>query len=529
MTQLSANDAIDLVRRFRQMRLLVIGDAMLDTYHSGSATRLCSEGPVPVVQKIDEQRLPGGAANTAANVRALDAEVFLVGVIGQDLAGTCLRKTLQDCQLTDHWLIEDHQASTLHKLRIQANGQYIVRFDEGGSKIEQASPYQAVTQQRLQELLAELYPQSDAIIISDYCYGVLSQSLIECLQILQRQQPRPILIDSKALQHYQTLPATVLTPNYSEARQLLERIQGQRPVQSDNPADLTGVSQIAEQLLTYFNAEHIAITLAEHGVYIINRKRESFHLSAYPVKQANDVGAGDTFIAAFALALAAGSDIATAAQIAIDAAGIAVSKQQTAMVQYQELLQRVSMRVYSTQAYQLREQRGDAIERLKMQLEVERLAGHRIVFTNGVFDILHAGHVELLRQARAQGDILVVALNSDRSARRLKGPGRPINNERDRMALVAALDMVDYVVLFDEDTPSQMITTLRPHIHVKGGDYAEEALPEAQAVQDVGGQIVILPLVGTVSTSSVIDRILLLNTRFQNIGNISNKEEIDIL
>jgi D-beta-D-heptose 7-phosphate kinase/D-beta-D-heptose 1-phosphate adenosyltransferase len=236
------------------------------------------------------------------------------------------------------------------------------------------------------------------------------------------------------------------------------------------------------------------------------------HLDCHPVGHANDVGAGDSFASALALALAAGGNVQEATLIGIDAASIAVTKRWTAVVQHQELLQRVSLREYASHTHFLTSpyavDNASSLMQLVAQLDAERDAGHKIVFTNGVFDILHAGHVQFLREAKALGDVLVVGVNSDSSTRRFKGPGRPINSERDRMALVAALDAVDHVVLFDEDTPTELIRLLRPHIHVKGGDYATEALPEAQAVREVGGHVVIVPLAGSMSTTSMIDRIV---------------------
>jgi D-beta-D-heptose 7-phosphate kinase/D-beta-D-heptose 1-phosphate adenosyltransferase len=258
--------------------------------------------------------------------------------------------------------------------------------------------------------------------------------------------------------------------------------------------------------------KHVAVTLAEHGVFLLDRRGNALHLPAHPVEHANDVGAGDSFASALALALAAGADVQEAAQIGIDAASIAVTKRWTAVVQHQELLQRVSLRAYASHARSFTAVHGgdstSSLIQLVAQLDAERSACRTIVFTNGVFDILHAGHVQFLRQAKALGDVLVVGINSDSSTRRLKGPGRPINSERDRMALVAALDAVYAVALFDEDTPTELIRILRPHLHVKGGDYANETLPEAAAVHEVGGRIVIVPLVGTLSTTGMIDRIV---------------------
>ncbi len=494
--------AVHLVRQFRRLRVLVIGDAMLDTYLEGTAARLCSEGPVPVVSKTAEYRLPGGAANTAANLRALDAEVLFLGLVGSDLAGGLLRTALRERGISDQWLVEDDTAQTLHKLRIIADGQYVVRFDEG------PATYTVESQQRLVDRLEEVYSQCDLVVISDYRYGVLSDALIARLQVLHEALPKVLLIDSKALHRFHMLNATVVTPNLLEARMFTDSAE-------EEMFNLTSVEQIARKMLTRLHTQHVAITLGAHGVFLLNREYPALHLPAHPVAQANDVGAGDSFASAMALALAANGTIEEAARIGIDAASIAVTRQRTAVVQYQELLQRVSLREYTTSTLisYSREEETDTQNTLLSLVEylnAQREVGHHIVFTNGVFDILHAGHVQFLRQAKALGNVLVVGINSDRSTQRLKGAGRPINNERDRMALVAALDAVDAVVLFDEETPVELIRLLHPTLHVKGGDYADEALPEAEAVREGGGQVVILPLVGTMSTSTVIQHIATL-------------------
>ncbi|MDQ2713379.1 MAG: D-glycero-beta-D-manno-heptose 1-phosphate adenylyltransferase [Chloroflexota bacterium] len=491
---------VELVRRFRQLRALVIGDAMLDSYLEGTATRLCSEGPVPIVRKTAERRVAGGAANTTANLRALGADVVFLGITGHDIAGTLLRSILREQGISDDWLVEDEMAATQHKLRILANGQYVVRFDEG------TQHYTPETRQQLLAHLEAEFPRCDVVIVSDYCYGVASTEVIERLQALQAAHSRVLLVDSKGLHHFRNVGATVITPNHLEARLLVEYSQPASMGGSENGQQLAEVEQIARQLLTMINTQHVAITMAENGVLLLDRQHQARHLPAHPVAKANDVGAGDSFVSAMGLALAGGASIEEAAQIGIDAAGIAVTKRWTALVQHQELLQRVSLREHI--AHSTTGAAPYALTRLATQLNAERLAGKKIVFTNGVFDILHAGHVQFLRQARALGDVLVVGINSDRGARLLKGRNRPINSEQDRMALVAALDPVDYVTLFDEDIPAALIRTLRPHIHVKGGDYVDEALPEAQAVEEVGGHVVILPLANHLSTSSVIDRII---------------------
>ena len=501
--------AMNLVQHFRRLRVLVIGDAMLDTYLEGTAARLCSEGPVPVVSKTAEYRIPGGAANTAANLRALGAEVYFLGLTGSDLAGSLLRAALQQQGINDQWLIADDSAQTLHKLRILADGQYVVRFDEG------PSTYAAENQPRLIQALEEVYPLCDLVVISDYRYGVLSDALLTRLQNLHSTHSKVLLIDSKSLQRFSMLEATIVTPNLLEAHALTGIAQ-------EETLNLATIEQIAQNMLASLKTQHVAITLGADGVFLRNRHSLAMHIPAHPVAHANDVGAGDSFASAMALALAVGGSPEEAANIGIDAASIAITRQRTAIVQYQELLQRVSLREYSSQmpvisSYSREDSTAQhELVRLVAFLDAEREIGQRIVFTNGVFDILHAGHVHFLRQAKALGDVLVVGVNSDHGTQRLKGDGRPINGERDRMALVAALDAVDAVVLFDEDTPTELIRMLRPTIHVKGGDYADEALPEAEAVAEGGGQVVILPLVGTMSTSSVIDRIASLHKNTKN-------------
>lgn len=503
--------AIDLVRNFRHLRALVIGDAMLDTHLEGSASRLCSEGPVPVVRKTSEYRIPGRAANTAANLRALDAEVLFLSAIGRDIAGSVLRSALCERSISDRWLVEDEENATLHKLRILADGQYVVRFDEGGER-----PCSPACQQKLLAHLEHAYALCDLVILSDYRYGVASDAVIARLQQLHEANPKVLVIDSKELARFSRLRATMVTPNYLEACLLV----GQTPTSRLSTEHLSEFEEIARYMLSLLHTEQVAITLAEHGVFLMDRQGNGVHLPAHPVTQAYDVGAGDSFTSALGLALASGGTREEAAQIGIDAASIAITKRWTAVVQHQELLQRVSVREYALSAQMVSsghvsqqahaQHAQQSLVHLLARLEKERTAGHKIVFTNGVFDILHAGHMHFLRQAKALGDILVVGINSDSSTRRLKGSGRPINSERDRMALVAALDAVDAVILFDEDTPTQVIRLLRPDIHVKGGDYADEALPEAEAVHEIGGQVVILPLAGSMSTSSIIQHIAAL-------------------
>ena len=491
------NSDVELVRRFRRLRALVIGDAILDTYLEGTAERLCVEGPAPVVRKQAEQRLPGGAANTAANLRALGASVTYLGVIGRDASGAMLKEALRARGVETRGLIEDETAPTQHKLRIIADGQFIVRFDEGTTQAPGAH-----TRRRLLHAVETALPQSDVVVISDYCYGALDDDVIAHIQALRLRHAIPLVVDSKQLERFTRCAATIVTPNLTEARALIAAHGAHLPRDvaatpgEDAIARQAEGARLATALLALLDCELAAVTLAGDGVALAARDGRQWHIAAHPVARPNDVGAGDSFASALALALAAGAQPEGAARIGVDAAGIAVSKRFTAQVEQRELLQRVSLReragVASGAATPAT--RRSALQRTQARLEAERAAGKVIVFTNGVFDVLHAGHIEFLRRAKALGDILVVGVNSDESGRRLHGQRPLLTSERDRLALMSALEPVDYALLFDEETPERLIYALRPEIHVKGGDYADEALPESVAVRAVGGRVVILPL-----------------------------------
>ncbi len=495
------NASTSIVHAFRGLRALVIGDAMLDSYLEGIASRLCSEGPVPVVRKTRERRLPGGGANTAANIRALGADVLYLGVVGRDAAAATLRGVLRDLSIDDRWLVEDPTVDTLHKLRILADGQYVVRFDEGSAPARRGDGLSMASEAGLLERLPRLFARADVVVVSDYGYGAAPDALIAALTTLRADAARsgrlaPLLVDSKELDRFAAAGATVVTPNHLEAQLAVGRVHPSAQ-QGD---DLDHMAGVGHKLLGVVDASYAAVTLGAHGVLLVGRDGVVAHTPAHPAPHAHDIGAGDSFAAAMALALGAGASASQGAEIGVDAAGIAVRKQWTSVVTQQELLQRVSLRDHRSDDGPRTRERvlEDAVETVVVALAAVREAGGTIVFTNGVFDVLNAGHVRFLRQAKSLGDVLVVGVNTDRGAAALTAGGGPQNTplvfEDDRLALVAALDPVDHAVLFDERTPADLIRALRPHIHVKGGDYTDEALPEAEAVRDVGGCVVIVPL-----------------------------------
>lgn len=482
------NGAIPCVRHFTGRRVLVVGDALLDAYLHGDATRICSEAPIPVVEARYRTDAPGGAANTAANVASLGGEVCFLSVIGADEASQTLRDELRARGVDDSNLIVDPDRSTVHKVRILADGQYLVRFDEGDAR-----PLARDTRRRFLERFRGLFRAYDTIIVSDYHSGIVGPALIETLAELNAHSDKRVLLDSKKLLAFRHCPLSVVKPNHREAAATL----GWRLERVGNKLDELG-SQIVRRLL----AEWVVITLGEEGSAVFGRDGSFYRVLPRPVLNPQPVGAGDTYIAALSLALDTGGDIQTAAEIAAEAAAVATSRAGTSCVSQQELLQRLS-------------QRGDLLADaadLLEQVQQYRYEGKRIVFTNGCFDILHAGHVSFLQQARALGDVLIVGVNSDDSVRRLKGETRPINNQADRVAVLAALEAVDHVVLFDEDTPERLISQLCPDVHVKGSDYSIEHLPEARIVESYGGQVVILPLVEGKSTTSIVRKIARLSS-----------------
>lgn len=485
----NAHSATDLVQGFTGLRALVIGDVMLDTWQEGDAIRLCKEAPVPVVRHVSTTHCPGGAANTAVNLAALGAEVTCVAFTGDDSSGAVLRAALHEAGVVGNELIVDGRAATLHKVRVIASGQYVVRFDEGST--DDIAP---ASRQRMRERIAALYHESDLVVVSDYCHGAISDEVIALLGELQTREPRVLAVDSKAIARFAACPATIVTPNLQEARRAIDA--GAEPGAAFDLAEARETGRLLRLLL---RAETIAVTMADQGVLLTGPGGEQAQIPCHPVPRASDVGAGDTFTAAASLALAAGAGPEQATRIGIDAAAIAITRGRTSAVSAQDLLRRVSLAEAAV---------TPSLKETVAQIEIARFQGKRVVFTNGVFDILHAGHVNLLRRARALGDVLVVGINSDASTRRLKGPRRPVNREADRLALVSALDAVDFAVVFEEDTPADVIRALRPHIHVKGGDYQADTLPERDAAQEVAAEVVILSLVEGRSTTSLIDRIV---------------------
>jgi D-beta-D-heptose 7-phosphate kinase/D-beta-D-heptose 1-phosphate adenosyltransferase len=475
----------DLIARFSGLRVLVVGEAMLDSYLRGSARRLSQEAPVPVVSVAEREDAPGGAANTAANLRALGAEVALLSVIGSDSEGGLLQSTLAARGVSCEHMLARAARRTLAKHRIMSGPHMLVRFDQGSS-----DPVDQVTERALIERLEQLFPQCDALVVSDYRHGLLTPRVIRTIAALQAAQPRVVVVDARDLGAYRQVRPTAVKPNYEETLGLLSLspTAGQRA---------EALADCGEQVLALTGARIAAVTLDCEGALIFERGNAAYRTYARPASGARTTGAGDTFVSALALALAAGAETPAAAELAAAAAQIAVAQDGTSACSLQLLREH----------FAADDKYLDDRARLAARVALLRQQGRRIVFTNGCFDILHRGHVTYLSRAKALGDVLIVGVNTDESVRRLKGPLRPINSLEDRAQVLAALSCVDQIVPFGENTPCELIEVIRPDVFVKGGDYTRAQLPEAPLVERYGGSVQILPYLENRSTTSMIDRI----------------------
>lgn len=485
-------DMAHLVEQFADLRVLVIGDAMLDVYERGEVERLAQEAPVPIVRMTGKEFVPGGAANTAANVAGLGAATVLLSVVGEDMEGARLREGLTRLDVNTDHVLTSPTRHTLVKRRIASSSQMLVRVDEGDT-----DPVSAEMTDRLIEQLRALYPLSDAVIVSDYAYGILTPAVIESIGDCQARFPRVLVVDSKNLLAYRNVGMTVAKPNYEEALRLEAQSDGRDA--SDHPVRnrLAWVRAHGYRIQRTLRAQVLAITLDQDGALVFNGTDLPYRTYATPVPNSQAAGAGDTFIGGIALALAAGTNLHAAAELASAAAEIVARRDGTSVCSADELRLRLGTN----------EKHIPDLELLRMQVAHYRRQGRRIVFTNGCFDILHRGHIVYLNQAKQLGDVLIVGVNSDAGVAKLKGPTRPVNKLEDRVQVLAGLSSVDHTIAFDEDTPVDLIRAIQPDVFVKGGDYTRATLPEAPVVEGLGGKVVILPYLEDVSTSRIIDRI----------------------
>lgn len=464
--------------RFDQAPVLVVGDVMLDRYWHGATSRISPEAPVPVVRVEQHEDRPGGAANVALNLAALGAPAFLVGVTGEDEAAGSLTDSLNAVGVATRFQRIAGQP-TIVKLRVMSRHQQLLRVDFEEPFRTDAAALAADVEALLEHVRV--------LVLSDYGKGALQnhQALIQAA----RQRNIPVLADPKGKDFSIYRGASLITPNLSEFEAIVGRCH------DDNELVAKGLALLAE-----LDLGALLVTRGEHGMTLLRPGHAALHLPARAREVFDVTGAGDTVISTLAGALAAGEDLPQAVALANLAAGIVVGKLGTAAISAPELRRAV-------QREQGSERGVLSLEQLLLAIEDARAHGEKIVFTNGCFDILHAGHVSYLEQARAQGDRLIVAINDDASVTRLKGPGRPINSVDRRMAVLAGLGAVDWVTSFSEDTPERLLQQVRPDVLVKGGDYSVEGVVGGDLVRAYGGEVRVLGLVPNSSTTAIVEKI----------------------
>ena len=468
-------------------RVLVIGDVMCDIYLWGTVSRISPEAPVPVFESMERHPALGGAANVAANLRELGCEVSLLSVIGADAAGQEIRTLLDKLGIGATWLVEDPSRPTTEKTRLMAHQQQMMRLDR-----EHRLPLDKAMTKRVCEHAQALLPYVDGVVCSDYRKGMCTPDVLDPIFEQARKAGLPIIVDPKARDFSLYRGATVVKPNLME----VEQASG---MGLEDEAD---IEEAAALLCRQSQAEALLVTRGKDGMSLFQPQQAPLHIPANARDVFDVTGAGDTAVAAFSMAVLSGLSFADAALLANTAAGIVVGKVGTGAVSPIELRAALQQQE-STESRKVLEREG-----LVRVVQQRRQQGKRIVFTNGCFDLLHVGHMRYLQQARSFGDLLVVALNDDASVLRLKGEQRPLIPQAERASVLAALACVDYVTVFSEDTPLELIRLLCPDVLVKGGDYVPETVVGRDEVESYGGSVKIVPYVEGVSTTHIIDSVL---------------------
>jgi D-beta-D-heptose 7-phosphate kinase / D-beta-D-heptose 1-phosphate adenosyltransferase len=462
-------------------KILVIGDLMIDHYLWGKCERISPEAPVQIVNIDKESSVLGGAGNVINNLRALGSKVDVLSVIGDDLVANELKILLKDIEVQSNMLIIEKNRKTSKKSRLIASQQQVLRYDN--ESIENISN---ISEEEIINKLKTNILNYNVIILSDYGKGVLTRKLTQEIISISNENKIKVFVDPKGKDYSKYKGAYTLTPNKKEA------IEATSITIKDNKTLEEAIKKLKEEC----NLKVSLITLSESGIAIFD---DNLRIKPTVAREVYDVtGAGDTVIASIAFAIANDMKIDDAIQFANLAAGVVVGKIGSATATLDEIYE-----------YESSLNKSNSSSHIKSFEEIETLAkklhakGKKIVFTNGCFDILHAGHVKYLEEAKSYGDILILGLNADSSVKKLKGPTRPINNQEDRAYILASLESVDYVVIFEEETPYELIKSVQPHILVKGGDYEGKNV----VGQDIAQELRLVQFVDGKSTTKIIQRI----------------------
>jgi D-beta-D-heptose 7-phosphate kinase / D-beta-D-heptose 1-phosphate adenosyltransferase len=475
---------LHLINSFSSTRILCVGDVMLDQFIRGTISRISPEAPVPVLHIKDESTVLGGAGNVVRNLEALGSSITFISVIGKDRDGSIIQDLLKASSKVDAYLIVDETRTTTRKTRFIAANQQVLRTDW-----EKTLPLKADIEVELLKIFKKHLASHHLIILSDYAKGIFSPQLLQALIQETRAQGKPILVDPKGNDYTRYKGATILTPNRQElGLATLTTLQTQE--------ELVSVSQ---DMIKACDLRAMIVTRGSEGMTLVEASGAIEHLQTRALEVFDVSGAGDTVMATLAVSLAVGASMSKAMHLANAAGGLVVAKIGTAVVHQEELL--AALHAQEVQAH---EKKIVSRETMQDQIQKWRRRGNRLVFTNGCFDLLHPGHIFLLNEAKKAGDRLIVGLNTDSSVQRLKGPTRPIQQERDRAFVLSSLQCVDLIVLFEEDTPLELIRALKPDVLVKGSDYTIDQVVGAPFIQSYGGKVLLIDLVEGQSTTRMV-------------------------
>jgi rfaE bifunctional protein kinase chain/domain/rfaE bifunctional protein nucleotidyltransferase chain/domain len=473
-----------LLRAFPRGRVLVVGDAVLDEWIEGVPRAVAREAPVPTLDVRTRRAVPGGAANTAANVAALGGRAQLLAVLGEDGDGAQLREALAAAGVGTGLCLAHPHRRTRAKRRVVADRHVVARFDEGDEH-----PVDEATDATLARRLRQAGRDADVVLVADYDGGALAGPAVR-RTLARLAGQRPVLVDAHHLVGWAPVRPWIVTPNWAELAALMSPDLGEA-LAAERGDRVAAIGALGPAILDRAGARAALATVDAEGAVLLRPGSAPLHVPARPVTDPHPAGAGDTLAAALALGLAVGGALPAATELAVAAASTVVRREGTTVCAAADLLPVGPGRVVGP-------------DELAQVAAAHRRAGRRIVFTNGCFDVLHAGHVACLAAASGFGDVLVVGVNDDAGVAAIKGPGRPVNPLADRVEVIAALGTVDHIVAFPGDAPLDLIGALRPDVYVKGADHDVERLPEATLVRHLGGRVVALPLLPDRSTSGVI-------------------------
>ncbi|MBF0274179.1 MAG: D-glycero-beta-D-manno-heptose-7-phosphate kinase [Nitrospinae bacterium] len=486
------NKLFDHVTKLKSSpRILVVGDMILDDYIWGTVSRISPEAPVQVVEQQRNNFALGGAANVANNLSTLNCKVEMLGVIGDDDNGKKLLKLLRKAGISTKPVIVVPGRPTTIKTRVIAHNQQILRIDKE-DKTSIDKEHEALILKKFDGIIKDI----DGIIISDYLKGVVTKKVATKIIKQAKKHNKIVIADPKGKDLSKLKGSTIITPN-------LKEIKEAAPIKISSEQEIERAIQYIFGLL---DLDYILLTRSEKGMTLYKKDGGSLNIPTTAREVYDVTGAGDTVISVLMMGLVTGLEIEDSCKLANRAAGIAVGKIGASSITLDEIID------------ELKENINHSGKKVVSWESITRIASFlknhkkKIVFTNGCFDLLHYGHIKYLQDAKALGDVLIVGLNSDSSVQRLKGKKRPLINEKERAKLLAAMDCIDYVVIFSEDTPLEIIKTVGPDILVKGGDYTPDEVVGKEQVEKYGGKVKIIPLVKNLSTSTIVDKIVKLNS-----------------